>query len=68
MSNDRLAPAAEAAAAVARLSLLGLADVDLTSADVATVQVSIDRSATLCLMFDPEHALDDRITMEQFIA
>lgn len=36
--------------------------------DVATVQVSIDRGATLCLMFDPEHALDDRITMEQFIA
>lgn len=36
--------------------------------DVATVEVSIERSATLCLMFDPEHALDDRITMEQFIA
>jgi NAD+ kinase len=35
--------------------------------DVATVQVSQDRSASLCLMFDPEHALDDRITMEQFI-
>jgi NAD+ kinase len=35
--------------------------------DVATVTVSIDRSATLCLMFDPEHALDDRITMEQFV-
>lgn len=36
--------------------------------DVATVQVAIDRGQTLCLMFDPEHALDDRITMEQFIA
>jgi NAD+ kinase len=36
--------------------------------DVATVEVAIERSATLCLMFDPEHALDDRITMEQFIA
>ena len=35
--------------------------------DVATVQVSQDSSATLSLMFDPEHALDDRITMEQFI-
>jgi NAD+ kinase len=35
--------------------------------DVATVEVAIDRSATLCLMFDPEHALDDRITMEQFV-
>jgi NAD+ kinase len=36
--------------------------------DVATVEVSIDRTQPLCLMFDPEHALDDRITMEQFIA
>ena len=35
--------------------------------DVSTVTVSIDRSTPLCLMFDPEHALDDRITMEQFI-
>lgn len=35
--------------------------------DVSTVTVAIDRRATLCLMFDPEHALDDRITMEQFM-
>jgi NAD+ kinase len=35
--------------------------------DVATVAVGIDRSSTLCLMFDPEHALDERITMEQFV-
>jgi len=35
--------------------------------DVATVTVSIDRSATLKLLFDPEHALDDRIAMEQFV-
>jgi NAD+ kinase len=34
--------------------------------DVATVDIVIDNSATLTLMFDPEHALDDRITMEQF--
>jgi NAD+ kinase len=34
--------------------------------DVATVSVSIDRSSPLTLLFDPEHALDDRITMEQF--
>ena len=34
--------------------------------DVAIVVVTIDRSVTLTLMFDPEHALDDRITMEQF--
>ncbi len=35
--------------------------------DVSIVSVDIDRSRTLTLMFDPEHALDDRITMEQFI-
>jgi NAD+ kinase len=34
--------------------------------DVATVCVSIDKSQTLKLLFDPEHALDDRIVMEQF--
>ena len=34
--------------------------------DVATVTVSIDRTNALTLLFDPEHALDDRITMEQF--
>ena len=36
--------------------------------DVACVEVSIDRSAPLTLLFDPEHALDDRIAMEQFIS
>jgi NAD+ kinase len=36
--------------------------------DVATVKIAIDRTETLTLMFDPEHALDERITMEQFIA
>jgi len=36
--------------------------------DVASVEVCIDRARELTLMFDPEHALDDRITMEQFIA
>lgn len=34
--------------------------------DVATVEVWIDRSLALTLLFDPEHALDERITMEQF--
>jgi NAD+ kinase len=34
--------------------------------DVATVEVVIDRSKALTLLFDPEHALDERITMEQF--
>lgn len=36
--------------------------------DVATVDIAIDRSRELTLLFDPEHALDDRITMEQFIS
>ncbi|TKD51083.1 NAD kinase [Sphingomonas baiyangensis] len=36
--------------------------------DVAMVEIAIDRSRELTLLFDPEHALDDRITMEQFIA
>jgi NAD+ kinase len=34
--------------------------------DVSTVKVEIDSSHSLTLMFDPEHALDDRIAMEQF--
>jgi NAD+ kinase len=35
--------------------------------DVAVVNVTIDRAFTLSLMFDPEHALDERIAMEQFV-
>ena len=34
--------------------------------DVATVEVCIDRTLALTLLFDPEHALDERIAMEQF--
>jgi NAD+ kinase len=34
--------------------------------DVETVSVRVDRSRALTLLFDPEHALDERITMEQF--
>ncbi len=34
--------------------------------DVATVEVRIDTSEALTLLFDPEHALDERIAMEQF--
>jgi NAD+ kinase len=34
--------------------------------DVATVDVCVDRTDTLTLLFDPEHALDERIAMEQF--
>src|SRR5919112_1877482 len=34
--------------------------------DVATVEICVDRSQALTLLFDPEHALDERITMEQF--
>lgn len=35
--------------------------------DVARVDVLIDNRRDLTLLFDPEHALDDRITMEQFV-
>jgi NAD+ kinase len=35
--------------------------------DVSTVKISIDRDNPLTLLFDPDHALDDRITMEQFV-
>jgi NAD+ kinase len=34
--------------------------------DVAEVNVRLDRSRELTLLFDPEHALDERIAMEQF--
>ena len=34
--------------------------------DVAQVRVSLDRQQSLTLLFDPEHALDERIAMEQF--
>jgi len=34
--------------------------------DVATVDVTLDREHSLTLLFDPEHALDERIAMEQF--
>ncbi|MDT9597603.1 NAD kinase [Sphingosinicella rhizophila] len=36
--------------------------------EVASVEVCIDRSQALTLLFDPEHALDERIAMEQFAA
>lgn len=35
--------------------------------DIASVEVSLDRNRALTLLFDPEHALDDRIAMEQFV-
>jgi len=34
--------------------------------DVAQVEVTLDRERSLTLLFDPEHALDERIAMEQF--
>lgn len=34
--------------------------------DIAEVEVRVDRSTALTLLFDPEHALDERIAMEQF--
>lgn len=35
--------------------------------DVSNVTITIDRNQTLTMLFDPEHALDDRIAMEQFV-
>ncbi len=34
--------------------------------DVARVEVCLDKAQALTLLFDPEHALDERIAMEQF--
>jgi NAD+ kinase len=34
--------------------------------DVARVEVRLDRDRSLTLLFDPEHALDERIALEQF--
>ena len=34
--------------------------------DVACVEIRLDREKSLTLLFDPEHALDERIAMEQF--
>lgn len=34
--------------------------------DVAKVEIRLDRKRSLTLLFDPEHALDERIAMEQF--
>ena len=36
--------------------------------DVSTVEVRVDRALALTLLFDPEHALDERISLEQFAA
>jgi NAD+ kinase len=34
--------------------------------DVSQVEISLDRERSMTLLFDPEHALDERIAMEQF--
>lgn len=34
--------------------------------DVARVEITLDRERSLTMLFDPEHALDERIAMEQF--
>jgi len=34
--------------------------------DVTKVEIGLDRERSLTLLFDPEHALDERIAMEQF--
>lgn len=36
--------------------------------DVESVEIRLDRERSLTLLFDPEHALDERIAMEQFLA
>jgi NAD+ kinase len=36
--------------------------------DISTVDIAIDRTTPLTLLFDPEHTLDDRIAAEQFVA
>jgi NAD+ kinase len=38
----------------------------LEARDVRTVEIRVDRERELTLLFDPEHALDERIAMEQF--
>ncbi len=35
--------------------------------DVAQVEIGLDKTRNVTLLFDPEHALDDRIAMEQFV-
>jgi NAD+ kinase len=47
--------------------VLAVAD-QLEVREVSTVEVRVDRSLALTLLFDPEHALDERIAMEQFAA
>lgn len=34
--------------------------------DIDRVEVCVDKAKSLTILFDPEHALDERITMEQF--
>lgn len=36
--------------------------------DISCVELAVDRTTPLTLLFDPEHTLDDRIAAEQFIA
>ncbi len=35
--------------------------------DIRSVAMAVDRTRTLTLLFDPHHALDDRIAAEQFV-
>ena len=56
------------AASVARDDGIPLAEVADGVAEEAPrgLDVSLDRERSLTLLFDPEHALDERIAMEQF--
>jgi len=35
--------------------------------DIKTVEIAEDRSKSLTMLFDPGHALDERILREQFL-
>ena len=73
-ASKTLVAAAAAAATVVALAGCGeVAQLPVAVADqreirdIASVEVSLDRNRSLTLLFDPEHALDDRIAMEQFV-
>ena len=65
-SADGPHPPPEPASCVGYGDVSAVAD-QIEVRDVRSISIAIDRGSTLSLLFDPKHALDDRITMEQFI-
>ena len=66
-ANNAPAASADEPPSVPDFDEAALALADQTEVrDVDTVEVRVERSVALTLMFDPEHALDERIAMEQF--